>query len=254
MTRRCYHQLAPYRSLRTPRWPALLVVVLGVVACDRDPLDEAPAPRAARTTALPPFELRDETPNVFFTWIDAQGNFNVVTKIADIPAASRQVVRVVDRARNRGLGDTFYVADLRQKRPNGTYPIKTMPRAQWDELGASKRKTRMEAVARELERRAPSTTSGPGATAVSVVLYAAEWCGVCRQAQRYLQSIGVKFVLKDIDKEPDARRELSAKLSRAHIPPSSAVPVIDIGGEILVGFDARAVDRALRKAKARQSG
>jgi glutaredoxin len=237
-----------------PRWTALVVLALGIVACDRNPLDEAPAARQSETKALPRFELRDETPDVFFTWIDAQGDFHVVTKIAEVPAASREVVRVADRAHGRGLGDTFYVADLRQKLPNGTYPVKTMPRAEWDELGASKRKTRMEAVARELERRAPSTTSGPGVAAVNVVLYAAEWCGVCRKAQQYLRSIGVKFVVKDIEKEPDARRELGAKLNRAHMPPSSAVPVIDIGGEILVGFDAHAVDRALRKARARQNG
>jgi len=236
------------------RWSVLLALGLGLCACDRDPLDEAPAPSAGKTAALPPFELRDETPDVFFTWVDAQGDFHVVNKIADVPAASRQVVRVADRAHNRGIGDMFYVADLRQKRPDGTYPVKTMPRAQWDEIGASKRKTRMEVVARELAQRAPPTTSNPGATTASVVVYAAAWCGVCRKAQEYLRSNGVKFVVKDIDKEPDARRELNAKLSRAHLPPSSSVPVLDIGGEILVGFDARAVDRALRKAKARQSG
>jgi glutaredoxin len=236
------------------RWPAQLALVLGVFACDRDPLEEPPAPPAQKPAALPPFELRDETPDVFFTWVDAQGDFHVADKIADIPAASRETVRVADRTHNRGLGETFYVADLRQKRPDGSYAIRTMPRGQWDEIGASKRKTRMEAVARELERRAPPPPSAAGAAAPSVVVYGAEWCGACRQAERYLQSLGVKFVVRDIDKEPDAHGELSAKLSRAHLPPSSAIPVIDIGGEMLVGFDARAVDRALRKAGARQGG
>jgi glutaredoxin len=235
------------------RWPVLMLLVLGLSACDRDPLDEAPASPAAKAT-LPPFELRDETPEVFFTWVDAQGDFHVVNKIADVPAASREVVRVADRAHNRGIGEMLYVADLRQKRPDGTYAVRTMTRTQWDELGASKRKARMETVARELAQRAPPTTSSPGVAAVNVVLYVAEWCGVCRKAESYLKSIGVKFILKDIEKEPDARRELGAKLSRAHMPSSSSVPVIDVGGEILEGFDPRAVDRALRKAQARQGG
>lgn len=234
-----------------PRQPeVMLLLVLALFACDRDPLDEAPAPAKVKNTALPAFELRDETPDLLLTWIDDTGDFHVGTRIADVPDASRQIVRVADRAHNRGLGETFYVADLRQKRPNGTYPVKTMPRAQWDELGASKRKTRMEAVARELEKRPPSTETAGFAT-VGVVLYGAEWCGACRQALKYLKSIGVKVVMKDIDKEPGAQREMVEKLRRARMPAGSSIPVIDVAGELLVGFDPRAVDRALGKAKSK---
>jgi glutaredoxin len=240
-----------------PRWPdVMMLLLLLLAACDRDPLAEPPAPVKPTGAALPGFELRDETPNLLLTWVDDKGDFHVVTKIADVPAGSRQTVRVVDRAHNRGLGDTFYVADLRQRQPNGAYPVKTMPRAQWDEIGASKRKTRMEAVARELEKRPELTQRDAGATSspVGAVVYGAEWCGACHQAVNYLKSIGIHVVMKDIDKEPEARRELSDKLSRAHVPPSSSIPIIDIGGEMLVGFDPRAIDRALRKVKARQTG
>jgi hypothetical protein len=54
----------------------------------------------------------------------------------------------------------------------------------------------------------------------------------------------VKFVLHDIEKDSSAQREMQAKLAKAGARGGS-IPVLDVRGRILIGFDARAVDEAL---------
>jgi hypothetical protein len=119
--------------------------------------DTGAAPQA---TDLPPLEIRDDTPNLLLTWIDDKGDFHVVEKPADIPKEGRDNVRVVVTTREDGTGKQVYVANLNEVTPSGSYRVKTMTRAAWDELGASKRKARLEALA-------PSAQPAPSDSAPS---------------------------------------------------------------------------------------
>jgi glutaredoxin len=60
---------------------------------------------------------------------------------------------------------------------------------------------------------------------------------------QYFDKLGVDY--KDIDVEPDqaAAREMVEKSQQM------GVPVIDIGGTIIVGFDKPKIDEALRAQK-----
>jgi len=68
-------------------------------------------------------------------------------------------------------------------------------------------------------------------------------CPWCHRAKEYLKANKIKFeeldVIKD-KKSADEMIELSGQLG---------VPVLDINGEIIVGFDKEAIDKALKKAK-----
>src|SRR5262249_35753585 len=77
-----------------------------------------------------------------------------------------------------------------------------------------------------------------------VVIYGASWCGPCHQAADYLKARGVLYVLKDIESTPGAREEMVAKCARLGMEPR-AIPILDVGGQILVGFNAEKIDRAL---------
>jgi glutaredoxin len=83
--------------------------------------------------------------------------------------------------------------------------------------------------------------------AVVVVIYGASWCGPCHQTADYLKSRGVAFVMKDIEQTPGADAEMRRKLAGAGVR-GGAIPVIDVRGEILVGFDPGALAQALAKA------
>ena len=75
----------------------------------------------------------------------------------------------------------------------------------------------------------------------NVTIYSATWCGFCAAAKQYLDRIGVKYTEKDVDADR-ANAEESMKLSG-----QTGIPVLDINGTIVVGFDRTRIDEALHK-------
>lgn len=198
-----------------------------------------PAPSKEPAAALP--IVRDETTGLLFTYIDATGNFHVESDVPKVPADARERVRVLDATRSDPEGRIF-VADLRQKLPDGTYPVATATRASFDALAASRRATSLTEAAKA--KPAGEGKDGPAAEAKSVVVYGASWCGACQKTRAYLKQKHVPFVDKDIDNDSSAAREMRSKLGKAGIE-GSGIPVIDVGGKLMVGFDPGAIDRAL---------
>lgn len=78
----------------------------------------------------------------------------------------------------------------------------------------------------------------------TVIVYSTNWCAYCKMAKQYLESKGVKHVEKNIEEDTAAHDELMAKLGGNF----RGVPVIDIYGEIILGFDRAKIDEALKKA------
>lgn len=232
--------------------------------CDRD----APAPMghpdvvtdSPEANELPPLEVRDETPDVLLTWIDDKGDFHVVQKPEDVPPEGRERVRVVVTTKSEGAGRLVYIANLTQKTADGTYPVQTMTRAQWNELGADRRKVRMEAVEKELPKDLadkPASESSPTELTeadkalngkVRAVVYGADWCKPCHDAEAYLKKLGVNVTKKDIEESRAARAEMQQKLANAGRMGAS-IPVIDVGGKLLVGFSRAAVQAAVVAAR-----
>jgi glutaredoxin len=204
---------------------------------------------------LPPLAVKAETPNLLLTWIDEQGDFHVVDKPADVPAPARGNVRVVVTDKEAGTGEQVYVADLNQTGADGSYPTRSLSRSAWDELGASKRKARLEALAptsatpEAASAGSIGSANGPSsANAIVVVIYGASWCKPCHDAENYLRRKGVQVIKKDIEENEAAAREMKQKLDRAGMQGAS-IPVIDVMGRLLVGFSTVALDRALETAR-----
>jgi glutaredoxin len=247
---------------RTRRWLFVLLLLVGAFAqaCHGKGGDSGNDNTGAVPTSnqLPPLKLKDDTPHLLLTWIDKKGDFHVVQKTGDVPAQGRSAVRVVETNREDGTGQLVYVANLKKKRGDGTYPVKTMTRAQWDEKGASRRKERLEALAPSASTPPPSSaapspgSAAPGQHGVVAILYGASWCKPCHDAQRYLEQRGVKVIHKDIESDAVARREMQRKLAANHLR-TGEIPIIDIGGHILVGFSANAIDQALAAAQNTQT-
>ncbi len=89
--------------------------------------------------------------------------------------------------------------------------------------------------------RARHALADPGAqtadrgAADRVVLYSAEWCGACKKAKKHLERRGVAFAVRDVD-DPAVEQELLRKTG------ARSIPVLDVGGRIFRGFNARAYD------------
>ncbi|MGH7270974.1 MAG: glutaredoxin domain-containing protein [Polyangiaceae bacterium] len=228
-----------------------LVGIGGVGACSRG--------RAAVThgAVAMPVIVTPTTEGLLLTWIDDKGDFHVETRVADVPMMGRDAVRVVDPRQDQpaaeGLDDDVLVADLRQTSADGRYPIRTMTRAAFEALAVARR----EKAGPTMAAVAPSSTEAPtgasaaagtapsrSATRVVVVIYGAEWCSACHQAAQYLRSKGIAYIDKDIEKDPAAAREMQSKLAKNGLPAGS-IPVIDVRGKIMVGFNPTEIDAAL---------
>lgn len=73
-----------------------------------------------------------------------------------------------------------------------------------------------------------------------VIIYSATWCAFCHAAKDYLDKKGVKYLDKDVEKDPAAGIEAVDKSGQR------GIPVIDIDGTIILGFDRPKIDFALK--------
>ena len=72
-----------------------------------------------------------------------------------------------------------------------------------------------------------------------VVLYYAQWCGYCRKTKSYLEERGVDYELRNVD-QPSVMAELRAKTG------SGSIPVVDVGGQLIRGFNPQKMDQLIR--------
>ncbi len=73
-----------------------------------------------------------------------------------------------------------------------------------------------------------------------VVVYTSSTCPYCTMAKEYLNDKNVEFEERNVQTDSKARAELMAK-------GYTGVPVIDIDGEEIVGFDKARIDTLLDK-------
>lgn len=215
-----------------------LVCLLIAVGCGNPPPQSSeskgrPAdPLASAESVNPPFAIGAEADGLLLVWYDPAGAPHIAKNRSEIPAESRARVRVdsLDVAPEQRLDPAFvYVADLSKARGDGSYQV---------------RKVEREALERFV---VPVKAAEPALAANAssdVIIYGASWCGACKQAARYFRGKGVAFTEKDIEKEPAARDEMLNK-ARAQGVSTSGIPVLDVRGTMLGGFNEGAVERLL---------
>jgi glutaredoxin len=248
------------RTCARLRFGFWLFCAAGVLAagfgCKRRPPDELTLEaQEEMPKSLPPLALTDDTPDLLLTWLDSRGDAHLVNKPADVAPEGRDRVRVVITTREDGQRGLFYVANLAAKNSDGTYPVTTMPRSEWDGIIA-KRRQALAAPATAADEPNPGEPSGPagkGSAAqakpisFTVIVYGASWCGACHEAVAYLKRRKVPVIEKDIEQDPAAQSEMQAKLARAGVHGGS-IPVIDVKGKILIGFEPNSLEAAMRGA------
>lgn len=69
--------------------------------------------------------------------------------------------------------------------------------------------------------------------APQVTIYRTSWCAFCHTEMQWMDRLGVSYVAKDIEADQEAHDELMAKLNGDF----RGVPVTDVAGEIILGFD-----------------
>jgi len=77
----------------------------------------------------------------------------------------------------------------------------------------------------------------------TVSIYSADWCAFCHAAKDYLDKLGVKYTDKNVETDIKLATEVVEKSGQM------GIPVLDIGGTIVVGFDRPRIDAALKDHK-----
>ena len=73
-----------------------------------------------------------------------------------------------------------------------------------------------------------------------VKLYCTEWCTHCKMAKSFFKENKVKFKEMDVQEDPKAAKEVLSKSGQ------TGIPVIDINGKIVIGFDIKKLMRHLK--------
>ena len=77
---------------------------------------------------------------------------------------------------------------------------------------------------------------------MKVTIYGTDSCPWCHKAREFMKEHKVKFTDKNVGEDQKAAQEMIKKSGQ------QGVPVIDVGGEIIVGFDEDRL-RSLLKIK-----
>ena len=180
---------------------------------------EQPAPK-------PPV-VRDDSKQLVFSWFDPERGHTTGTRTAEVPEGCRQDVVVADLSRTpeqRQSSRYVMIANLEEKNTDGSYTVVVQSRYRFADADLS--------------------DLGPMAKNEGVIVYSTTWCGPCKSLQKWLTAEGIPFVTKDVENDPGAGAEVAAKLKKAGMQPGG-VPVTDVAGTIIKGFDQRAIEQAL---------
>ena len=73
----------------------------------------------------------------------------------------------------------------------------------------------------------------------NVIVYSTPTCPWCTKAKSYLKSNNIEFAEKDVAQDQEAAVEMVEKSGQR------GVPVLDIDGDIIIGFDRENIDKSL---------
>ena len=72
-----------------------------------------------------------------------------------------------------------------------------------------------------------------------IIVYGAEWCAFCHVAMKYFDDKGVTYEYRNVD---DNQAWLQESVDKSG---QTGIPVLDMNGTIIVGFDRPKIDAAL---------
>ena len=238
-------------SARARTMTAVLALALATMlgSCAKnDGGDERNVPGAAREL---PLKVVEEAPGLSFRFLEpGSRTARTALKRADVPEAARRWVMVYDErlpADALGAGE-MVLADLTEARADGTFPARVVSTVGHEAHAAAGTPPEPTAAG----AGTPAAAASTGVPSGKVILFVTSWCPHCKEAEAWFTKRGLPFTRLDVEREAGAR-DLLLKLFRDNAIPeqyASSVPVIAIGGKVLLGFDAAEVAKALQGAGA----
>ena len=167
-----------------------------------------------------------------------------MSRVTDVPEEARGQVIVIDTSlspEERQSTRIIYVADLTDKRDDGTYPCRPVSRFKFE-------RDLLREPGKASTVLPPQCANLPPSPDDRVILYSTSWCGVCKAAASFLKKENIPYEEKDVEANRDAQTELTCKALKTGTR-INGVTVLDIGGTLLLGFDRDDVIRLSKSLK-----
>ncbi len=76
-----------------------------------------------------------------------------------------------------------------------------------------------------------------------ITIYKTSWCAFCHTEMQWLDKLGIPYIAKDIEADKSAYEELMSKTGGSF----SGVPVTDVAGDMILGFDRPRLQDAINR-------
>ncbi len=142
-----------------------------------------------------------------YQYVDGSGRENLVQGLHNVPAPYQAKATNLSREQSQSINRYDAMSVVRKHRPKPTH-------------GAP----------------------GFNPNRIDVTLYGARWCGACRRTKELLDHEGVDYTSLDIDEDEDesARDEVRSILG------SVKIPLLEINGTYITGYDRKTIMRVIR--------
>ncbi len=229
----------------------LLLAAVGACAACKKGTPPAPPVAVAKTAHNDAITISKDSP-LLYTYVEPKGTFATTDKAADVPENARRLVRVIDPSKpapERQDATKVYAVDLSELLRAGKAESRLLSREAFEtgalaQLPPGESSLIAGAHGPSLADELGLDAGVPPAGSPVVILYGTPWCGACKAAKQYLASKHVPFAYRDIENDPAAARELQEKATRMGIP-TDRVPILDVRGRLLLGFDRARLDAML---------
>lgn len=75
-----------------------------------------------------------------------------------------------------------------------------------------------------------------------ITIYSTTWCAFCHTEMQWLDKLGIPYIAKDIEVDKEAYEELMGKINGNYV----GVPVTDVAGDVILGFDRPKIQDAIK--------
>jgi glutaredoxin len=218
------------------------LIIIWSVGC----ASEKPAKEVDTASRVSVPVVNDDRNDLILSWF-ADGGSAVASSVKDVPEDARSEVRVQDPTIPPEKRDTtvMFIGDLRTRQKDGTYPVKAVKRSDWEaKRQASLENARKKAAAEAAIAAGPQQSPVIPGGAAPVIMYSTKHCPVCMKARRWLLDNKIPYTEYDIEKDQAAVTRLQEKGAAQKVP-TTGVPIFEIGGRLIPGFDPGTIAKML---------
>ena len=196
---------------------ALVLVVISTLGCRK---------REVPVDAMPTDPTAVIAIDAEMFYVDTTGRVRTAHGLTAVPVGSRRAVAIEGPD---GPGGAVWIGDVSVPSPAG-----------WTGWRAPRRELERRGLAALPPGRASRLDFPPPADAPpaadGVVVYGTSWCAVCAEARAWLDARGVVYTAYDVDRDAAAAIAAADTLDALGVT-ADRVPVIDVAGRVVVGFD-----------------